>query len=76
MRRTMCIAPAWRSPPFTRAWRGKPACPPAAGEARTSFGVMHARVLALDWLSLDPAGHRRALFDYRDGPGAARWLAP
>jgi hypothetical protein len=49
---------------------------PAAGEARTSFGVMHARVLALDWLSLDPAGHRRALFDYRDGPGAARWLAP
>jgi hypothetical protein len=53
-----------------------PTPPPAAGEVRACFGVMQARVLTLDWLSLDPAGHRRALFDYRDGPGAARWLAP
>jgi hypothetical protein len=49
---------------------------PAAGEVRSCFAVMHLQVQAMDWLSLDPGGHRRALFDYRDGPGTARWLAP
>jgi pyridoxamine 5'-phosphate oxidase len=48
--------------------------PPAhhAGEQRHCFAVLSARVLAMDWLELNPAGHRRALFDDQ----GARWLNP
>jgi pyridoxamine 5'-phosphate oxidase len=45
---------------------------PQAGEQRHFFAVLSARVLAMDWLELDPAGHRRALFDDQ----GARWLVP
>ncbi len=48
---------------------------PAAAPERTSrehFAVIAARVDAVDWLDLHPAGHRRARFD---AAGAA-WLAP
>lgn len=47
-----------------------------AGEPRGAFAVLRARVLEMDWLSLDPAGHQRAVFDCRDGAGAGRWLVP
>jgi pyridoxamine 5'-phosphate oxidase len=48
--------------------------PPAhhAGEQRHFFAVLSARVLTMDWLELNPAGHRRALFDDQ----CARWLSP
>lgn len=49
---------------------------PAAGEPRGAFAVLRARVLEMDWLSLDPAGHQRAVFDCRDATGAGRWLVP
>lgn len=39
---------------------------------RAHFAVIEARVLRCDWLELDPAGHRRAVFD-ADG---ARWVQP
>ncbi|MDZ7857067.1 pyridoxamine 5'-phosphate oxidase family protein [Sphaerotilus sp.] len=50
------------------------AAPP--GERRGAFAVLRARVLEMDWLSLDPAGHQRAVFDCRDATGAGRWLVP
>jgi pyridoxamine 5'-phosphate oxidase len=40
--------------------------------SREHFAVVTAQVLALDWLSLDPAGHRRAVFDLQ----GARWVQP
>lgn len=40
--------------------------------SREHFAVVTAQVLALDWLSLHPAGHRRAVFD----PAGARWVQP
>jgi hypothetical protein len=30
----------------------------------------------MDWLSLDPQGHRRAVFDARDAALSGRWCAP
>lgn len=44
---------------------------PPAGD-RAHFAVLEAQVLAIDWLELHRAGHRRARFD-ADG---ARWLQP
>ena len=46
--------------------------PPPVRESRSHFAVMVARVLAVDWLELHAAGHRRAHFDSR----GARWVAP
>jgi pyridoxamine 5'-phosphate oxidase len=40
--------------------------------SREHFAVVTAQVLALDWLSLDPAGHRRTVFDEQ----GARWVQP
>jgi hypothetical protein len=40
--------------------------------ARDYFAVVNARVEAMDWLELHPAGHRRAVFD-DDG---SRWVQP
>lgn len=48
----------------------------AAGEPRAHFALMRIRVLTIDWLALDPQGHRRALFDYRDGAAPPHWLTP
>lgn len=48
----------------------------AAGEPRGAFAVLRVRVLEMDWLSLDPDGHRRAVFDFRDAAGGGRWLVP
>jgi pyridoxamine 5'-phosphate oxidase len=39
---------------------------------RDHFAVIQAQVLGLDWLELDPQGHRRALFDAQ----GARWVQP
>ncbi|MEK8031875.1 pyridoxamine 5'-phosphate oxidase family protein [Ideonella sp. DXS29W] len=41
-------------------------------ESRAHFALVTAQVLTMDWLWLDPAGHRRAVFD---GQGA-RWVQP
>jgi pyridoxamine 5'-phosphate oxidase len=40
--------------------------------SREHFALITAQVRTMDWLSLDPAGHRRAVFD---GDGA-RWIQP
>ncbi|HEX5686700.1 MAG TPA: pyridoxamine 5'-phosphate oxidase family protein [Ideonella sp.] len=40
--------------------------------SREHFAVVTAQVRVMDWLALDPAGHRRAVFD---GHGA-RWVQP
>ena len=55
---------------------GAVATMPPAGELRGAFAVLRARVLEMDWLSLDPAGHQRAVFDCRDATGAGQWLVP
>lgn len=39
---------------------------------REHFALVTATVLAIDWLSLEPAGHRRAVFDAT----GARWVQP
>ncbi len=49
---------------------------PPVGAVRGAFAVLQARVLEMDWLALDPQGHRRAVFDFRDDPPTARWLVP
>lgn len=41
-------------------------------ETRAHFAVVTAQVRAMDWLALDPAGHRRAVFD----ANGARWVQP
>jgi len=46
------------------------------GAVRGTFTLLRARVLEMDWLSLERAGHRRAVFDYRDAAPSARWLVP
>jgi pyridoxamine 5'-phosphate oxidase len=48
----------------------------AAGEQRSAFAVLRVRVLEMDWLALDPSGHRRAVFDYRGATPQVRWLVP
>ena len=40
--------------------------------SRAHFAVVVARVERIDWLDLDPAGQRRAVFD----ASGARWLQP
>lgn len=45
---------------------------PAVDEAASHFALVHAQVLAMDWLELHADGHRRALFD-TDGE---RWVQP
>jgi hypothetical protein len=39
---------------------------------REHFALVIARVHSIDWLWLDPAGHRRAIFD----AAGARWVQP
>lgn len=52
---------------------GTPLAHPAPERgSREHFAVVTARVLSLDWLALDPAGHRRAVFD----ASGARWVQP
>jgi hypothetical protein len=41
-------------------------------ESREHFAVVTAQVDAIDWLELDPAGHRRARFER----GSRGWLTP
>lgn len=54
---------------------------PLEGEARGSGGVEHFSVVVievqkLEWLYLHHEGHRRALFEWRDGHCHKQWLAP
>lgn len=57
-----------------------PAPPAAAGDpigGRAHFMVVAMRFDSLDWLLLDPAGHRRARFAWAaDGHLDAGWIAP
>jgi pyridoxamine 5'-phosphate oxidase len=41
-------------------------------ESRAHFAVVAAQVQSMDWLALDAAGHRRAVFDKH----GARWVQP
>jgi hypothetical protein len=45
---------------------------PRATPTASHFAVLEARVHAIDWLELDPRGHRRA----RVEGGRAVWLEP
>jgi pyridoxamine 5'-phosphate oxidase len=49
-----------------------PEVPAASPLKREYFAVVDAQVLAIDWLELHPAGHRRAVFDDH----GARWVQP
>lgn len=49
---------------------------PRVGAVRGAFAMLQARVLEMDWLALDPQGHRRAVFDFRDDMPTACWLVP
>ncbi|MBT9595596.1 MAG: pyridoxamine 5'-phosphate oxidase family protein [Vitreoscilla sp.] len=52
---------------------GTPLAHPAPERAsRDHFAVVTAQVGSVDWLALDPAGHRRAIFD----ANGARWVQP
>lgn len=53
------------------------AAPRFAAAGRANFAVISLVFDSLDWLLLDPAGHRRARFAW-DGAGrlAAEWIAP
>ncbi len=55
---------------------GTVTAPAEAVAVRGAFAVLRAQVREMDWLVLDPQGHRRAMFDFRDGQPAARWLVP
>lgn len=60
-------------PPALRSRR------PTPGESergREHFAVIESRVLSIDCLYLDSAGHRRARFDCAAGAPAGRWVAP
>ena len=46
---------------------------PQPAEDRAHFAVLELQVLAIDWLELHRAGHRRAVFD---GDQAGVWLTP
>lgn len=43
---------------------------------RAHFAVLRLRVERMDWLALDPQGHRRAVFDARDAALSGRWCVP
>jgi hypothetical protein len=46
-------------------------------EGRPNFAVIHFRVHRIDWLYLSSQGHRRAVFEYREGGDIeANWLNP
>jgi pyridoxamine 5'-phosphate oxidase len=45
---------------------------PAAENTVHHFAVVQAQVISIDWLALQPQGHRRARFDEQ----GARWLVP
>jgi len=54
---------------------------PHEGEIRGSTGLEHFSVVTievqkLEWLYLHHEGHRRALFEWRDGQCHKQWLAP
>jgi hypothetical protein len=40
---------------------------------REHFAMVHARVMAIDWLELHADGHRRAVFD---ATGQGQWVSP
>lgn len=48
-----------------------PSAPPTS-ENRNHFAMIAAVVQSIDWLELDPAGHRRAVFE----DDRQRWVAP
>ena len=63
-------------PVATLAWQALPARSRAlyAGPAR--FALLVISMEHLDWLLIDPAGHRRAGFEWTGDSLSARWLVP
>jgi hypothetical protein len=51
---------------------GQALAAPPERETRAHFAVVTGRVQSMDWLALDPAGYRRAVFD----AAGARWVQP
>lgn len=50
---------------------------PTNGNGWSNFAVADCMIQRLDWLELDSAGHRRAVFTWdRDGDLTASWVAP
>ena len=47
-----------------------------ADDAYDNFAVVTATIQHLEWLYLAVAGHRRAVFDWRNGSETRAWLAP
>ena len=43
---------------------------------RGAFARVEIEVMRVDWLDLDVSGHRRAVFDWRPGGWAGKWVAP
>ena len=75
-RETTRMTYATAHPPGT-ALPAPPAAPRDAAAGRGHFAALLLRIDSLDWLLLDPAGHRRARFAWEpDGAMTATWLAP
>ncbi|MDX2127647.1 MAG: pyridoxamine 5'-phosphate oxidase family protein [Chloroherpetonaceae bacterium] len=45
-------------------------------EGRENFSVVVTKAMKLDWLYLDSAGHKRAVFDWQSGQMQANWVIP
>jgi hypothetical protein len=50
--------------------------PPPVGDGRAQFVAVRCTVLAIDWLHLHKAAHRRVKFDLRQGTVASQIVAP
>lgn len=75
-RETSRMTYATAHPPGTALPAPAPA-PHDGAAGRGNFAALLLRIDSLDWLLLDPAGHRRARFAWgQDGAPAATWLAP
>jgi pyridoxamine 5'-phosphate oxidase len=48
----------------------------ATAPARANFCAVTVEIDSLEWLYLASAGHRRARFDWSNGPMQGHWLAP
>ena len=56
---------------------GRPPTHEEAERGRVNFAVIRCVVDRLDWLQIDPRGHRRAAFSWDEsGAVTARWIVP
>lgn len=64
------------TPGFPAAFAGRPPTAEESQPAWANFAVVETVVHRLEWLYLNPDGHRRALFEWPDGTLRATWLVP